>query len=64
MCRYGKGSTVVGIEITGAYGEKIQVPVGDYIAVDPANPGFFIKYDAEQFEKYFERIPDNGSQNL
>ena len=62
LCRYGKGSTVIGINFTGAYGEEHTAAVGDYIAADPANDGYFIKYNGDQFERYFERTP-SGSQN-
>lgn len=60
VTRYGPGSTVLGIEIRQAYGELMTAKVGDYIAVDPANPGYFTKYPGEEFERYFERIPDGA----
>lgn len=62
VTRYGPGSTVLGIQLDGAYGENVFAALGDYIGTDPANPGYFTKYDGEEFERYFERVP-NGPQN-
>jgi hypothetical protein len=53
--RYGKGSTVVGMIVYGAYGEKITVNLGDYVARDPVHPDYFTKYDGPIFERTFER---------